>query len=102
MPFCMSGSRWTVAASQISSGTNHPRTGVESMSRRKNTPLALLTMLSVTLLGVGTVQAATVERYDYQSAAGVCQGALPAFAGTLRARPLAIGNEGASPAFVTC
>lgn len=49
-----------------------------------------------------TLNAATVVRHDYQSAAGVCQGALPAFAGTLRARPLGLGNEGDAAAFVTC
>lgn len=37
-----------------------------------------------------------------QNAAGMCQGALPQFAGTLRARPLALANEGTSDAFVTC
>lgn len=65
-------------------------------------PSVVLLALSSALLAAGGTQAATVNRYDYQSAAGVCQGALPAFAGTLRARPLAIGNEGASPAFVSC
>jgi len=53
-------------------------------------------------VAVPASHAATVSHFDYQSAAGACQGALPAFAGTLRARPLALGNEGASPAFVTC
>ena len=38
----------------------------------------------------------------YETAAKVCQGALPQFAGTLRARPLALGNEGSTPAFATC
>lgn len=33
---------------------------------------------------------------------GTCQGALPAFAGTLRARPMGIRNEGTATAFVTC
>lgn len=36
------------------------------------------------------------------NAAGHCQGALPAFAGSLRARPLAVQNEGTTTAFVTC
>ena len=41
------------------------------------------------------------KRFE-QNGAGACQGALPAFAGTLRARPLALQNEGGSTAFVTC
>jgi hypothetical protein len=48
------------------------------------------------------VHAAPIERVYHQNAAADCQGALPAFAGTLRARPLGLGNEGAAPAFVTC
>lgn len=47
-------------------------------------------------------RAVTAERVIYPNAASWCQGALPAFSGTLRARPLAILNEGASNAFVTC
>lgn len=46
--------------------------------------------------------AATIERIYQQNAASTCQGALPAFAGTLRARPLGVGNEGAAPTFLTC
>lgn len=51
---------------------------------------------------VATADAATAGRSTTQSAAGLCQGALPAFAGTLRARPLGLVNEGTSTAFVTC
>lgn len=40
--------------------------------------------------------------FESTNASGTCQGALPAFAGTLRARPLALGNEGGSAAFATC
>jgi len=36
------------------------------------------------------------------NAAGVCQAALPAFEGLIRKRPMAVQNEGASTAFVTC
>lgn len=46
--------------------------------------------------------ASTVPVVYASNPAGVCQGALPQFAGTLRARPLAIVNEGESTAFVTC
>lgn len=54
------------------------------------------------LTAVPPADAAPSSRYDYQTAPGVCQGALPAFAGTLRARPLALANEGNATAFVTC
>ena len=64
-------------------------------------PVALAIAIAL-VSAAGSTVAADVERYDYQSAAGACQGALPAFAGTLRARPLAIGNEGVTGAFVTC
>ena len=37
-----------------------------------------------------------------QSGPGLCQGALPQFAGTLRARPMALANEGTTTAFATC
>jgi hypothetical protein len=49
-----------------------------------------------------TACAAMTERSYQQNAAAYCQGALPAFAGTLRARPLGLGNEGNAGAFVTC
>lgn len=48
-----------------------------------------------------SAHAASIVRVE-QNGAGACQGALPAFSGTLRARPLALQNEGADPAFVTC
>lgn len=42
-------------------------------------------------------------RLSFQTnGAGVCQAALPSFEGLVRKRPLAIQNEGASDAFVTC
>lgn len=46
--------------------------------------------------------AAETERVMHQNASNACQGALPAFAGTLRSRPLAVQNEGETTAFVTC
>lgn len=61
--------------------------------------IAALSVLAATM---SPADAALSSRYDYQTAAGVCQGALPAFAGTLRARPLAIANEGSTTAFITC
>lgn len=57
------------------------------------------------LLAVAAMPAANaaVENLQMQSgAAGLCQGALPAMDAQLRKRPLAVVNEGNSPAFVTC
>ncbi len=46
---------------------------------------------------------ATVQALYRSSAAGICQSSYPATAGALmRARPLALQNEGSSTAFVTC
>lgn len=39
---------------------------------------------------------------DWSNAIDVCQGALPAFESSLRKRPLAIANEGSTPAYVSC
>ncbi len=69
------------------------------MSNASNAGLALA---AIGLAMSGSAGAATQSAFDYVPAANACQGALPAFAGTLRARPLAIGNEGTSNAFVTC
>lgn len=49
-----------------------------------------------------TGDADAVIRQDIQNAAGNCQAALPVFDGQIRKRPLAIGNEGTGPAFVSC
>lgn len=46
--------------------------------------------------------AATSPRVFRSNPAGLCQGALPAFETAIRKRPLAVQNEGASNAFVTC
>lgn len=61
-----------------------------------------LAALVVGVLGAGSAQAALIERVRHQNAGSFCQGALPAFAGTLRTRPLGVGNEGGVPAFLTC
>jgi hypothetical protein len=53
-------------------------------------------------LAPSPADAATVQRYDVQGAAGACQPALASHAAALRTRPLAMVNEGSSPAFVTC
>lgn len=62
--------------------------------------LALVTIAA--LAAASSAPAATVPHQVKQNGAGACQGALPAFAGTLRARPLALQNEGAAAAFATC
>ena len=61
-------------------------------------PLALLLPLCLAATG----DADAIIRQDIQNATGNCQAALPAFDGLIRKRPLAIGNEGTAPAFVTC
>jgi hypothetical protein len=61
------------------------------------------TLASALLVLACSAQAAPAGRFEYQTAASNCQGALPGGAGSaLRARPLAIGNEGNVVAFVTC
>lgn len=61
--------------------------------------LALVTALTCAAL---PAQALELTRLRFPSAGFACQGALPAFAGTLRTRPLGVLNEGADSAFVTC
>lgn len=47
--------------------------------------------------------AAPVPAAEVQTgAAAACRSALPAFDGAIRTRPLAVQNEGAAPAFVSC
>lgn len=50
----------------------------------------------------GTANAVTVQRSTYTQASGACQGALPSYEGNFRKRPLAVANEGASSAYITC
>lgn len=50
-------------------------------------------------MGAPGIASAEITR---QNAAGMCQGALPAFDTQIRKRPLAIRNEGTQPAFVSC
>lgn len=69
------------------------------------TALSIASAMGATLFAASfalPVRAAEVLVKMQQNAAGACQGALPAFSGTLRARPLALQNEGAATAFVTC
>lgn len=62
----------------------------------------LLALLPFVLLSSGPTSAATVITNEQLPASSACQGSLPQFAGTLRARPQAIANEGTVTAFVTC
>jgi hypothetical protein len=51
----------------------------------------------------GTATASVVTKAEYNQATGtMCQGALPNYEGNFRKRPLAVANEGASNAFLTC
>lgn len=63
----------------------------------------LSTLAAVTAIAAPyTASAADLERQVYQNGGSACTGALPTCEGALRKRPLAIVNEGASNAFVTC
>jgi hypothetical protein len=69
------------------------------------TPNKLFSVLlgtAAVLLMSGSALAVTVQRTQVQYGAGACQGNLPVSATQLRARPLAIKNEGTSSAFVSC
>lgn len=52
--------------------------------------------------GLLPVQAVEVTRSDFQGASGLCKAATPAFAASVRHRPLGLANESASGIFVTC
>lgn len=69
------------------------------MNRRN----AVAAILAASTLGFAAPSAAAdAFRVDTGNAVSACQGALPAYEGALRKRPLALANEGASTAFVTC
>lgn len=59
-------------------------------------------LLAPVLAVPGPANAADMVRTHSFNAPAHCQGALPNFEGNLRKRPLALHNEGASTAFVTC
>lgn len=70
---------------------------------KKNCHVVVGTLLAGAIGAYAAAAQADVVRREYhQNAAANCQGALPAFAGTLRSRPLGVGNEGSAAAFVTC
>ena len=68
----------------------------------KHSANALLAGLLLALASAGNAHAVDISRTLYTNPTGVCQGALPAFDGLIRKRPLAVQNEDTSPAFVTC
>lgn len=57
---------------------------------------------ALSLVPLGQATAVEVTSTDFGSAVAACQGALPAYEGTLRKRPLAMQNEGTAPAFISC
>src|SRR5690606_27999345 len=61
--------------------------------------LFALTALLALPAAVGAVE---VARYDMQGAAAICQPATHLYAGSLRARPLGLVNEGTTDVFVSC
>lgn len=65
------------------------------------TCLILVAVLATCLLSTAA-SADYVPTSEVLPAANACQGSLPQFAGSLRARPLGIGNEGSASAFITC
>ena len=68
------------------------------MSNRSN---LLATAIAVVVAVVASAPQAFAHRASAQAVAA-CQGALPAFEGQIRKRPLAVQNEGSADAFVTC
>lgn len=65
--------------------------------------LALSTMVAMGAAFVASdASAATTERDYFSHGTASCQSALPVFDGNIRKRPMALGNEGAATAFVTC
>ncbi len=65
--------------------------------------LITTTILAAAMLGtIGAAKAADETNELSSNGVSHCQGALPSFEGAFRKRPLAIDNEGTSPAFLTC
>lgn len=58
-------------------------------------------IVALPFLVLGLSEANAVE-YETVEAVGVCQSALPVHDANVRKRPLAIANEGATTAFVSC
>lgn len=65
-------------------------------------PLSIAFASLLLALVSADASAVTQNRSSTSNAVGRCQGALPSFEGAIRKRPLAVQNEGAINAFVTC
>lgn len=52
--------------------------------------------------GLLSVQAVELPRSDFQGASGLCKASTPAFAASVRYRPLGLANESDSAIYVTC
>lgn len=61
-----------------------------------------LALAAIAALSVADAHAVSRTRFVSANAASFCQTALPVFDGDVRKRPLAVQNEGASNAFLTC
>jgi hypothetical protein len=72
------------------------------MTGGRNLVVASAVALAVASFAPASARAVDVARYDFQGAAGICAPSLPVHGANLRARPLALVNEGTSDVFVTC
>lgn len=73
------------------------------MNRSNSTMLLVaFTALVAGALSGNAAAAATTNREKLANASAICTPALPAFEGVIRKRPLAVQNEGATAAYVTC
>lgn len=66
-----------------------------------STTKAIIAGLGLTL-GAFAAGAVEVNRFDYQSAVGVCNGETSSFSGNLRFRPLSVDNIGTTDQFINC
>lgn len=64
-------------------------------------PYLALGLFALSALGPAA-NAAEAGRYDFQSAVGLCKGALQSHRDALRAKPLGLENISSGDAFVTC
>lgn len=61
-----------------------------------------LAVALVTAAAAFSTQALDVTRNDFQGASGMCKAATPAYAASVRYRPLGLSNESESAVYVTC
>lgn len=64
--------------------------------------VATITISTLLVAFSPIASAVTLDRQPLRTATGACNGALPAYEGALRKRPLAVSNEGTTSAFVSC